>query len=50
MVGHPFPADAAETVSIAAAADLAYCLDDMNAAFKKSHPGRGPEGGQRFVG
>lgn len=30
---------AAETVSIAAAADLTYCLDDMNAAFKKAHPG-----------
>lgn len=32
------PVRAAETVSIAAAADLAYCLDDMNAAFKKTHP------------
>ena len=31
-------ARAAETVSIAAAADLAYCLDDINAAFKKTHP------------
>ncbi len=30
---------AAETVSVAAAADLAYCLDDINAAFKKTHPG-----------
>ncbi len=30
---------AAETVSIAAAADLAYCLDDINAAFKITHPG-----------
>ncbi len=30
---------AAESVSIAAAADLAYCLDDINAAFKKTHPG-----------
>ncbi len=28
---------AAESVSIAAAADLAYCLDDINAAFKKTH-------------
>ena len=37
LVGHPFPARA-ETVSIAAAADLAYCLDDMNAAFRKAHP------------
>ena len=32
------PVRAAETVSIAAAADLVYCLDDMNAAFKKAHP------------
>ncbi len=30
---------AAESVSIAAAADLTYCLDDINAAFKKAHPG-----------
>ena len=29
---------AAESVSIAAAADLAYCLGDINAAFKKTHP------------
>ncbi len=29
---------AAESVSIAAAADLTYCLDDINAAFKKTHP------------
>lgn len=28
----------AETVSVAAAADLVYCLDDLNAVFKKSHP------------
>ena len=32
-------ARAAESVSIAAAADLSYCLDDINAAFKKAHPG-----------
>lgn len=32
-------ARAAESVSIAAAADLSYCLDDLNAAFKKTHPG-----------
>ncbi len=31
-------ARAAESVSIAAAADLAYCLEDINTAFKKSHP------------
>ena len=30
---------AAESVSIAAAADLTYCLDDINTAFKKAHPG-----------
>lgn len=28
-----------ESISIAAAADLSYCLDDINAAFKKAHPG-----------
>ncbi len=32
-------ARAAESVSVAAAADLAYCLEDVNAAFKKAHPG-----------
>ena len=32
-------AHATESVSIAAAADLSYCLDDINAAFKKAHPG-----------
>lgn len=32
-------AHAAESVSIAAAADLTYCLEDINAAFKKAHPG-----------
>ncbi len=32
------PVRAAESLSVAAAADLTYCLDDMNAAFKKSHP------------
>ena len=32
-------ARAAEAVTIAAAADLAYCLEDINAAFKKAHPG-----------
>ena len=31
-------ARAAESVSIAAAADLTYCLDDLNAAFKKAYP------------
>ena len=36
--GPPATAQAAETVSIAAAADLVYCLDEMNAAFKKAHP------------
>ncbi len=30
---------ATESVSIAAAADLTYCLEDINAAFKKAHPG-----------
>ena len=29
---------AAETVSIAAAADLAYCLDEMDGVFKQAHP------------
>ena len=32
-------ASAAESASIAAAADLTYCLEDINAAFKKAHPG-----------
>ena len=31
-------APAADSLSIAAAADLAYCLDDMDIAFKKTHP------------
>ena len=31
-------ARAAETISIAAAADLVYCLEDIDAAFKKAHP------------
>src|SRR5271154_6792329 len=31
-------ADAAETVQIAAAADLVYCLDALNAEFKKVEP------------
>lgn len=31
-------ARAAESVSIAAAADLTYCLEDINTAFKKTHP------------
>lgn len=31
-------AQASESVSIAAAADLVYCLDEMNAVFKKAHP------------
>ena len=30
---------AAESVSVAAAADLTYCLEDVNTAFKKAHPG-----------
>jgi molybdate transport system substrate-binding protein len=30
---------AAETISVAAAADLAFCLDDLDAAFQKAHPG-----------
>ena len=38
-LGQPSVARAAETVSIAAAADLVYCLDDLNAAFRKVHPG-----------
>ncbi len=29
---------AADTLTIAAAADLTLCLDDLNAAFRKSHP------------
>ena len=36
--GRSVTARAADSVSIAAAADLVYCLDEMNAAFKKSHP------------
>ena len=32
------PVRAAESISVAAAADLTYCLDDINAAFKKTHP------------
>lgn len=32
------PVRAAESVTIAAAADLSYCLEDINAAFKKAHP------------
>ena len=32
-------ARAAESVSIAAAADLSFCLEDINTAFKKAHPG-----------
>ena len=36
--GQPASARAAESVSIAAAADLVYCLDEMNAAFKKVYP------------
>ncbi len=31
-------AHAADSVSIAAAADLVYCLDDLDAAFKQAHP------------
>lgn len=34
----PTAGRAAESISVAAAADLAVCLDDMNAAFKKAHP------------
>jgi molybdate transport system substrate-binding protein len=30
---------ASEPVSIAAASDLAFCLDALNAAFKRTHPG-----------
>lgn len=30
---------AEETVSVAAAADLVFCLDEIDAAFEKSHPG-----------
>ncbi len=32
-------ARAVDSISIAAAADLSYCLDDINAAFKKAHLG-----------
>ena len=32
------PARAEQTVSVAAAADLTYCLGDLNASFKKTHP------------
>jgi len=38
IFSRPAAARGAGTVSIAAAADLVYCLDEMNAAFKKSHP------------
>lgn len=35
----PATVRAAESVSIAAAADLVYCLEEINAAFKQAHPG-----------
>lgn len=37
LVGLAGFARAAEPVSVAAASDLVYCLDDLNAAFKKTH-------------
>ncbi|MBV8659492.1 MAG: molybdate ABC transporter substrate-binding protein [Burkholderiales bacterium] len=33
------PVALAQELTIAAAADLSYCLDDLNATFKQSHPG-----------
>ncbi len=38
LLAAAWPLRAAETVSIAAASDLVYCLDDLNAAFQKAHP------------
>ena len=35
----PPAARAADSVSIAAAADLVFCLDDLDAAFQQAHPG-----------
>jgi molybdate transport system substrate-binding protein len=32
-------AQAADTLTVAAAADLSLCLDELNAAFRQSHPG-----------
>ena len=37
LVATALPLRADQTVSVAAAADLTYCLDDLNAAFKKAH-------------
>ena len=33
------PAARAETVTIAAAADLTYCIEDLNRSYQQSHPG-----------
>ncbi len=38
-VGAPRCEAAEETISIAAAADLVFCLDELSAAFEKAHPG-----------
>jgi len=35
----PGRVEAAETLSIAAAADLVYCLEPLNKAFREAHPG-----------
>jgi molybdate transport system substrate-binding protein len=34
----PTPAAGAETVTIAAAADLTYCIEDLNRSYQQSHP------------
>lgn len=35
----PAPAQTKESLSIAAASDLIYCLEDLNAAFRQANPG-----------
>jgi molybdate transport system substrate-binding protein len=35
----PLPRASAETVTIAAAADLTYCIEDLDRAYEQSHPG-----------
>lgn len=37
-IASPARAQKGETLTIAAAADLVYCLEDMNAEFQKAHP------------
>src|ERR1700745_2269765 len=35
------PAARAETVTIAAAADLTYCIEELNRSYQEAHPGTG---------